>query len=226
MDPTDTSTDDAPTLPPFEPLIPEWDGHDMLIGPCSCGATHYPGDIEDLAAAAVARIIQRERAAAAMGQVLDPGDIEARLVVADRLAEFRVNVLASLGLDASDLPTLRSVLNGQLVCEREAAEPTPRRAPLPLTVRQAMTLAADTGAVVNLVIRWRGDVYSHVCRVSADGLGWTVIPGVPESVGGSVGWVAADDGSSPSPSLAKLPVVVSCEPVPKGLAIVPEGDPS
>lgn len=226
MDPTDTSTDDAPTQPPFKPMIPEWDGHDMLTGPCSCGATHYPGDIEVLAAAAVKRQARRELAAASMGHTLAPGDIE--LMVADRLAEFRVNVLASLGLDASDLRTLRSVLDGQLVCEHEAAETMPKRAPLPLTVRRAMTLAADTGAVVKLRLRFRGETVEHVCRVSPDSEGWSVDPGMV-----AIDWSGNPrlrqissrvvDESDAGNDLEQ-PVVVSCEPVPKGLAIVPEGE--
>ena len=153
------------------------------------------------------------------------GEIEARLMVADRLAEFRANVLAVLGLDADDLPTLRSVLDGQLVCEREVAKPVPRRSPLPLTVRQAMTLAANTGVKVVLRLRFRGETVDHVCRVVAHADHWSIDPGL---LGAEVGRLrplycrviadvdAANDDDHP--------FVVSCEPVPKGLAIVPEGE--
>jgi len=151
---------------------------------------------------------------------LDLGEIEARLMVADRLAEFRANVLASLGLDADDLPTLRSVLDGQLVCEREVAEPVPRRAPLPLTVRRAMTLAANTGVKVVLSLSFKGEAIRHVCnvvrRAQGGGSAWIVEPPVPEPA--DIDMVQADQVDWHSP------FVVSCEPVPKGLAIVPEGE--
>lgn len=93
--------------------------------------------------------------------------------------DFRDRVLGALDLSPADLPTLRSVLGVQIACELEVArEPVypssaltrsagdfPRRASMPITVQQAMVLAADTGVEVVLTVEVDGEPTQHRCRV-------------------------------------------------------------
>lgn len=99
--------------------------------------------------------------------------------------DFRDRVLGALDLSPADLPTLRSVLGVQAACELEVArEPVypssaltrsagdfPRMGRLPITVQQAMTLAADTGVEVVLTVEVDGEPTQHRCRVGRSSAG-------------------------------------------------------
>jgi hypothetical protein len=141
-----------------------------------------------------------------------------------KLTQPKIDLLAALleELEPADLPALRACLDAQFVCDAEVArEPImgsaaftrasgniPRRAPLPLTVQQAMALAGGQDSEVRLTLDCGGETIHHRCRVvrlCEDGA-WHVKPAMPDPHG----FYRVRTG----PALGMLPLVTSCEPAP------------
>jgi hypothetical protein len=145
-----------------------------------------------------------------------------------KLTQPKIDLLAALleELEPADLPALRACLDAQIVCDAEVARDPirgsaaftrssgnlPRRAPLPLTVRQAMALAVESDDLVRLTLDCGTETTHHRCqvvRLCEDGA-WHVKPAMPDPHG----FYRVRTG----PALGTLPLVTSCEPVP---AVVP-----
>jgi hypothetical protein len=141
-----------------------------------------------------------------------------------KLTQPKIDLLAALleELEPADLPALRACLDAQIVCDAEVARDPirgsaaftrssgnlPRRAPLPLTVRQAMALAVESDDLVRLTLDCGTETTHHRCqvvRLCEDGA-WHVKPAMPDPHG----FYRVRTG----PALGTLPLVTSCEPAP------------